>query len=134
MTLPQEYKEVVLELAEYFNGPKLICKSLYGTDVAAEVWNQDLTDWLTTNEIVQFKQSEVNPSLFIHRKGEEYIFLIVYIDDSLYFGLSNKLEEKFVSTLSKRFKMEAQGRSHWFYRSDKGVLSNIMRSRKERCR
>ena len=48
-----------------------------------------------------------------------------YVDDSLYFGSSKELEDKFTTAMSKRFKLELQGWSHWFlgtrlYREEDG--------------
>ena len=114
LQLPKEYAYLLPEYAKYFEAPCLLLKSLYGTDIAAKVWNQDLTDWLITNDTVKFKQSQVDPSLFIHRNGDEYIFMVIYVDDSLYFVSSKELEETFTTAMSKRFKLELQGWSHWF--------------------
>ena len=114
LQLPKEYAELVPEYAEYFQKPMLLNKSLYGTTVAAKVWNEDLTNWLTTNKDITFIQSQVDPSLFIHRNGSDFIYLIVYIDDSLYFGSTPELEKKFETKLGERFKIDLQGWSHWF--------------------
>ena len=64
---------------------------------------------LVTNSIVPFKQSQVDPSLYVHRDGDEYIFMVIYVDDSLYFGSSPELEKKFTDAMSERFKLELQG-------------------------
>jgi hypothetical protein len=112
--LPQEYSDLLPEFAEYFRSPQLIVKSIYGTDVAAKVFNDDLVEWLTTNEHVRFIQSKIDPSLFVYRNGDEYCYLIVYIDDCLYEISSSELEEKFTSHLKTRFDLELQGHSHWF--------------------
>ena len=125
LQLPKEYSEVIPEYEEYFREPKLIKKSIYGTDFAAKLWNHDLTIWLTTNKEVNFTQSEVDPSLYIHRHGTDYLFLVVYIDDSLYFGSNDELERKFEKHLGERFKLDLQGWSHWFlgtrlYREEDG--------------
>ena len=114
LQLPKEYMFLLPEYAKYFEGPRLLKKSLYGMDLAAKVWNQDLTEWLLTNSIVSFKQSQVDPSLYVHRNGAEYIFMVIYVDDSLYFGSSPELEKKFTDAMSERFKLELQGWSHWF--------------------
>ena len=63
----------------------LLNKSLYGTTAVAKAWNEDLTNWLATNKDITFIQNQVDPSLFIHTKGSDYLYLIVYIDDYLYF-------------------------------------------------
>ena len=114
LQLPKEFAFLVPEHAKYFEKPILLRKSIYGTDVAAKVWNQDLTEWLLQNKIIPFKQSEVDPSLFVHRNGSDYLFLVVYVDDSLYFGSSNEIEDKFTTAMAERFKLELQGWSHWF--------------------
>ena len=114
LQLPPEYAYLLPEYNEYFESPQLLVRSIYGLNVAAKVWNQDLTEWLTTNQVVPFKQSKVDPSLFIHRNGEEVIYLIVYVDDCLYFGSSKELEKRFEKEMSERFKLEVQGWSHWF--------------------
>jgi hypothetical protein len=114
--LPKEYAHFVPEYEELFESPQLIHKNLYGTDIAAKVWNADLTDWLITNPEISFHQSEIDPSLFVHRneKKGEYLYLIIYTDDCLYFGSNDELEVKFTNAISKRFKLELQGHSHWF--------------------
>ena len=124
--LPQEYSELMSEYADYFKKPQLIRKSLYGTDIAAKVWNHDLTEWMTTNKMIPFEQSTVDASLFVHRaKDGGFVYMIIYVDDSLYFGSSEDLEKKFESELGKRFKVDLLGWSHWFlgtrlYREDDG--------------
>ena len=56
LQLPKEYSEVIPEYEEYFKEPKLIKKSIYGTDFAAKLWNHDLTIWLTTNKEANFTE------------------------------------------------------------------------------
>ena len=41
LQLPKEFAFLVPEHAKYFEKPILLRKSIYGTDVAAKVWNQD---------------------------------------------------------------------------------------------
>ena len=110
--MPKKYAELVPEYAEYFQKPMPLNKSLYGTTVAAKVWNKDLTNWLTTNKDIPFIQSQVDPSLFIYRIGSDFIYLIVYIDGSHYFGSTPELEKKFETKLGARFKIDFQGWSH----------------------
>ena len=114
LQLPSEYASLLPEYAEYFNQPLLLKKSIYSLNITAKVWNEDLTTWLITNDIIPFHQSEVDPSLYIYRRGEELIFLIIYVDNCLYFGSSNELESKFEKEIGTRFNLETQGWSHWF--------------------
>ena len=128
LQLPKEYAFLLPEYSKYFERARLLLKSLYGTDIAAKSWNQDLTEWMTTKKTIPFKQSEVDPSLFVHRSGEDYIFVVIYVDDSIYFGSDDEIEKKFTTALSKRFKLELQGWSHYFlgtrlYRNAEGNYS-----------
>ena len=126
LALPKEYACLLPpEYAEYFDKPQLLSKSIYGLNIAAKAWNEDLTEWLTSNSEIKFTASEVDASLFVHRNGDAFIYLIIYVDDCLYFGSSNEIEEEFAKALSKRFKLETQGWSHWFlgtrlYREEDG--------------
>ena len=125
LQLPKEYAYLLPEYKHYFDKPQLLERSIYGLTVAAKVWNEDLTEWLLTNTLIPFKQSEIDSSLFVHRNGEEFIYLIIYVDDSLYFGSSKELELQFEKEMGARFKLETQGWSHWFlgtrlYREEDG--------------
>ena len=51
LQLPQEYAYLLPEYKEYFDSSQLLVRSIYGLNVAAKVWNQDLTEWLTTNKV-----------------------------------------------------------------------------------
>jgi hypothetical protein len=105
--LPKEYAEILPEYAECFNKPQLIVKSIYGTDVGAKVLNNHLIDWLTINEHIKFFQSKNNSSLFVlYRDGEEYCFLITYVDDCLYEVSSDEIEKKITKYLKERFDLE----------------------------
>ena len=116
LRLPQEYKMLFPEYEEYFSHPVLLGKSIYGIDVAHKVFSDDLHEWLVTNEDMRFWNSEVDPSLYIYRNEEknEYLFLICYVDDCLYFGSSDDVEENLGIVLKKRFNLELQGHAHWF--------------------
>ena len=52
--LPSEYAELIPEYEEYFTKPLMIVKSIYGTNFAAKVWNEDLTEWLRNNKEMPF--------------------------------------------------------------------------------
>ena len=47
LQLPKEYAFLLPEHSKYFERPRLLLKSLYGTHIAAKSWNQDLTEWMT---------------------------------------------------------------------------------------
>ena len=114
LQLPKEYLPHFPQYKAYFEKPVLLNKSIYGTDFAHKVFSDDLCKWLLSNEEMTFKNSEVDPSLFVYRNGEEFLYLIVYVDDCLYFGSSDEIEAKLGVVLKKRFALELQGNAHWF--------------------
>ena len=114
--LPPEYANMMPEYKEYFNVPLLMDKSIYGLDIAHKVFADDLHEWLEMNNEIPFIHSEVDPSLYVYRGEDDgsFLYLICYVDDCLYFGSSDEIEEKFNHALQKRFKLELQGHAHWF--------------------
>ena len=114
LRLPKEYVAHFPQYQEYFEEPILLAKSIYGTDFAHKVFSDDLTEWLLDNEEMEFLASELDSSLFIHRSGDEFVFLICYVDDCLYFGSSDQIEAKMGAMIKKKFKLELQGHAHWF--------------------
>jgi Reverse transcriptase (RNA-dependent DNA polymerase) len=61
--------------------PKHICKLhkvLYGLRQSPRAWYQKLSEMLV---LLGFKPSSSDPSLFLYRKSEALVFLLVYVDD-----------------------------------------------------
>jgi hypothetical protein len=114
LQLPKEYAGQFPQYKEYFEEPMLLNKSIYGTDFAHKVFSDDLCEWLLNNDEMPFENSEVDPSLFVYRNGDEFLFLIIYVDDCLFFGSSDEIEKKLGEVLKKRFSLELQGHAHWF--------------------
>ena len=56
----------------------------------------------------------LHKAILVHRNGEDYIFVVIYVDDSIYFGSDDEIEKKFTDALSRWFKLELQGWSHYF--------------------
>ena len=116
LQLPREYANLFPEYEEFFKQPLLLDKSLYGIDIAHKVFADDLHEWLVENNDMPFLHSEFDPSLYIYRNEErkEYLYLICYVDDCLYFGSSDNVEKNLGDILMKRFNLELQGHAHWF--------------------
>jgi hypothetical protein len=114
LQLPKEYVPHFSQFKTYFDSPMLLEKSIYGTNFAHKVFSDDLTEWLLKNDEMNFTASELDSSLFVHRSGEDFVYLICYVDDCLYFGSSDKIEEKMGEMLKRKFKLELQGHAHWF--------------------
>jgi hypothetical protein len=109
--LPAEYAEFFPDLSEWFGVPLLLSKSAYGINSAGRLWAEELFEWYLQ---YGFKQSIVDPSLFYYRKGEEWIILLSYCDDSAYFASSTETREEFEKTMCQRFDCKLLGQLHWF--------------------
>lgn len=55
-------------------------KALYGLKQASKSWNDKLNDVLVKNE---FERSSADPCLYVKNIGEQYLYLLVYVDDIL---------------------------------------------------
>jgi hypothetical protein len=67
-------------------------KGLYKTSHSGKFWDDDLKDWLT---IYGFEYCPSDQSTLIRRSKGEYLYIINYVDDMLYFSSSRKFEEQF---------------------------------------
>ena len=54
LQLPSEYAEFLPEFQEYFQLPHILAKLIYGLNIAAKAWNEDLTERLLTNVEITF--------------------------------------------------------------------------------
>jgi Reverse transcriptase (RNA-dependent DNA polymerase) len=84
VTLPAALAEVFPDLAEWFGVPLLLEKAAYGINAAGRLWAKEQFTWYLE---YGFTQSTVDPSLFYYTKGEDWIVLLSYCDDTAYFGL-----------------------------------------------
>lgn len=67
----------------YHDGTEFVCKlnkSLYGLKQASRCWNTELTRVLT---VFGFKESRVDPCIFMSIKNNKRIILGLYVDDGL---------------------------------------------------
>ena len=85
-------------------------KSLYGLKQAPRQWNHKLSEALFEAD---FKQSQNDHSLFIKKKGDTVLFLLVYVDDMVITGNSLKEIEIFKEFLNK-FKIKDLGELKFF--------------------
>ena len=111
--LPKEYSKHFPDLAQYFNRPIRLNKTIYGLTVSAKYWNEELSNWLKEDE--GFKHSTSDANLWVRRYNKEnYIILALYVDDALYFGDSTSTEESFLERMKSRFNVQNLGDAHWF--------------------
>ncbi|XP_075158155.1 uncharacterized protein LOC142231430 [Haematobia irritans] len=84
----------------------LLKKSLYGLKQAARSWNQCIHNALIE---CNFRQSEIDPCLYICTSNSELHYLLVYVDDIILASKSNQFIEESFTALSKKFSIENLG-------------------------
>lgn len=88
---------------EYFKeDSNKVCKlkkSLYGLKQSPRQWNQKLSE-------AGFEQSKNDHSLFIRKKNNTVLFLLVYVDDLVITGNCKKELEQFKKFLSNKFNIK----------------------------
>ena len=121
--------EIYIEQPEGFaeagaNGETLYCKlqkCLYGLKQAGREWNKTLTQWFLKNEFVQ---SAEDHCLFrCDGTNGSQLFVLVWVDDILYFSNNDKMLHDFKAKLSDAFSIDDRGKITWF------LGSNVEQSR-----
>ncbi|CAI7910235.1 unnamed protein product [Closterium sp. NIES-54] len=94
--------EIYVELPHGSHGePNQVCqlqKSLYGIKQAPRLWQQYLHTRLTR---IGFKQLPHDQGMYRFTKDDDYILLIVYVDDLLYIGSTDNVTTWFEGELQK---------------------------------
>ena len=103
------YVEQPHQLSDGTSRVCLLRKSLYGLKQSPRVWFKTLTDFLIK---LGLKQSKYDEAIFMSE--DKIIFLSIYVDDLLLFGVDEKRITALKDQLSKRFKMtDLGGISHY---------------------
>ncbi|CAI7851134.1 unnamed protein product [Closterium sp. NIES-53] len=84
----------------------ILKKALYVLKQAPRQWYLKLREVL---EGIGFTPSTADHSLFMHGKGEQRSFMVVYVDDNLIFSPSSDLVKEVMLTLQDKFKCKALG-------------------------
>ncbi|CAI7925176.1 unnamed protein product [Closterium sp. NIES-54] len=94
--------EIFVELPHGSNGEPnhvyQLLKSLYGIKQAPRLWQQYLYARLTR---IEFRQLPHDQGMYRLTKGDDYILLIVYVDDLLYIGSTDNVTTWFEGELQK---------------------------------
>ncbi|CAI7765668.1 unnamed protein product [Closterium sp. NIES-53] len=94
--------KIFVELPHGSHGePNQVCqllKSLYGIKQAARLWQQYLHARLTR---IGFRQLPHDQGMYRLTKGDDYVLLIVYVDDVLYIGSTDNVTTWFEGELQK---------------------------------
>ena len=109
---PSELAQYFPQYAKYFGIAMMLRKGMYGGTLSGKWWNQELSDWLIS---VGFVQSPLDGTYFVRINPDgSYIRLIFHVDDMLYFGNNDEIEQAFESQIKGRFQVNILGRANWF--------------------
>lgn len=101
-------------------------KSIYGLKQASRQWFSKFSESLIH---FGFQCSLNDYSLFTYTKGEDFIALLVYVDDVIITGTSNLIIREVKEYIHAKFKIKDLGNVHYFLgievaRSTKGLFLN----------
>ena len=109
------------------DGQKLVCKlnkSLYGLKQSGRNWNILLHNYLFS---INFKQSLVDPCVYVRNEGHLRVIIIIWVDDILIAASNEDLLSDVKNSLNNKFKMKDFGELHWFlgmeFKFDKSCVS-----------
>jgi hypothetical protein len=86
-------------------------KALYGLKQAPRAWYSKLSTKLTT---LGFKASKANTSLFIYRRHDVTMFLLVYVDDIIVISSCRVEVDALLKDLNSEFALKDLGDLHYF--------------------
>ncbi|RVX14187.1 Retrovirus-related Pol polyprotein from transposon RE1 [Vitis vinifera] len=104
--------------------PNHVCKlnrSLYGLKQAPRAWFDRLSQCLLH---LGFCCGKTDSSLFILRKGQSIVLLLIYVDDIIVTGNDNNIISDLISTLSSEFSLKDLGSLHYFLGLEVKYLPN----------
>ncbi|CAI7813358.1 unnamed protein product [Closterium sp. NIES-54] len=110
------------------DGSSRVCrlkKAIYGLKQAPRAWYHKLAETLLAGG---FKKSECDHSLFLLQEKEQFLMLLVYVDDILFFSKSSAMIERVEEMLEMQFKCSKMGDVNYYLGMhverdlDKGVL------------
>nr|GEV74878.1 retrovirus-related Pol polyprotein from transposon TNT 1-94 [Tanacetum cinerariifolium] len=101
-------------------------KALYGLKQALRAWYDMLSSFLIFQD---FFKGSVDPTLFIHRNGNDLILVHIYVDDIIFAASTPELCDKFAKITCLKFKMSMMGKILFFLgvqisQSPRGIFIN----------
>lgn len=86
-------------------------KAIYGLKQAPRAWFDKFSTFLLE---FGFECSFPDPSLFVYHKGNDVIYLLLYVDDMILTGNNDSLLQRLIEELSVVFRMKDMGTVHYF--------------------
>jgi hypothetical protein len=102
------YEEVYMEQPKGFklsDNPNLVCKLkkyLYGLKQAPHAWYQRLDTYLKDKG---FKRGTIDKNLYIKTEGDDFLIVLVYVDDIIFRCNKDSLVKWFSSAMESDFEM-----------------------------
>ena len=110
-------EDIYMEQPEGFVAPgkeQLVCKlerSLYGLKQAPRAWYERLHAHLVKQ---QFKRCPADHSVYVSRKGADFMIVLVYVDDLILASNSPTMLQQFKVVMEAEFKMSDLGEANLF--------------------
>ena len=118
--LDKEFSLFCPKLSQHFGR-----KCIHGADFSGKSWSDTLDSFLINK--LSSQRSRVDGCLFIYRKVNEWVKLINYVDDALYYASSDKVREDFELSLKNRFNLTLLCEAKWYLgmriKQDKDAIS-----------
>jgi hypothetical protein len=92
----------------------LVCRlnrSLYGLKQAPRAWYSRFASYLAS---IGFVEAKSDTSLFIYRRGDDTVFLLLYVDDIVLTASTADLLQRTIVALQREFAMKDLGPLHYF--------------------
>nr|GEV73376.1 hypothetical protein [Tanacetum cinerariifolium] len=101
-------------------------KALYGLKQAPRAWYDMLSSFLISQD---FSKGSVDPTLFIHRNGNDLLLVQIYVDDIIFAASTPELCDIFAKIMCLKLKMSMMGKISFFLRlhisqSPRGIFIN----------
>ena len=84
----------------------LLLKSIYHTLQAARKWHIHISTWMDNNG---YKAINSKKTIFMKRKGAEYIIHGLFADDMMHIYSSDAMKDEFLALYTKDFKVTGDG-------------------------
>ncbi|KAJ0560212.1 putative RNA-directed DNA polymerase [Helianthus annuus] len=86
-------------------------KALYGLHQAPRAWYETLSTHLIKNG---FERGQIDSTLFIKRKKEDFLLVQVYVDDIIFGSSDESMCKEFEQVMKSKFEMSAMGELSYF--------------------